>query len=226
MYHGLRWPLIIYKPNTKDNWEWFSHGETIACVTLSLPLSFNQINSDYKVWEYLLYLFALGPALLYSSFLLITGKTIASLKILPEQLVKGTYLLCKFVKEFEELYYMCQEACLYFIQQKTVRVGLLACYAQWVMEIIIRNLEEEICQDLDPYANISQCAILHAQMNCIQFQIPNIQLTPLTGKDLLLKHAKYVYGIGYLLLPCQQKTLIDVSDLETDVIMDLWQQNQ
>ncbi|SJL09586.1 uncharacterized protein ARMOST_12966 [Armillaria ostoyae] len=255
--------IQVYKPDSKDNWEWFvlkgkvwkSHGETIARATPFLPSSFDRaprnpaekINSGYKAWEYLLYLFALGPALLRSILPSHYWKNYCKLvrgiqllqqhrKILPEQLVEGTRLLCEFVKEFEELYYMRREARLHFIRQsvhmlthigpETVRVGPLACYAQWVMETIIGNLGEEIRQDLDPYANISQRAILRAQMNCIRFQIPDIQLTPPTGKDSLPKHAKPVDGTGYLLLPRRQETLIDVSDLEADAIMDLWQQNQ
>ncbi|KAK0472588.1 hypothetical protein IW261DRAFT_1343424 [Armillaria novae-zelandiae] len=261
---GLWWGLIqSYKPDSKDSWEWFvlkgkvwqSHGKTIAHATLYLPSSFDRarwnpaekINLGYKAWEYLLYLFALGPALLRSILPPCYWKNYCKLvrgiqllqqhrTILPDQLVEGTRLLCEFVKEFEELYYMRRQDRLHFIRQsihmlthispETVRVGPLACYAQWVMEMLIGSLGEEIHQDLDPYANISQHAILCAQMNCIQFQIPDIQLTPPTSKNSLPKHAKPIDGTGYLLLPRRQETLIHVSDLEADAIMDLWRQNQ
>ncbi|GLB36899.1 hypothetical protein LshimejAT787_0311860 [Lyophyllum shimeji] len=77
-----RGTIKCYPPDTKDSWDWKvlvgkvweAHGKTVAMATPYLPSSFGRvprnpaekINSGYKAWEYLLYLFGLGPALFRS----------------------------------------------------------------------------------------------------------------------------------------------------------------
>ena len=67
------------------------------------------------------------------------------------------------------------------IGRETVRAGPLACYAQWTMETVIGNLGNEIRQDLDLYANISQRGFPRAQLNSIQSTIPHVLLNSETG---------------------------------------------
>jgi hypothetical protein len=68
--------------DSKDMWDWAvlqgdvwkEHGKLIANTTLYLPGSFDcpphnpaeKISSRYKAWEYLVYIFSLGPALFYN----------------------------------------------------------------------------------------------------------------------------------------------------------------
>jgi hypothetical protein len=55
-----------------DTWE--KHGKQVAAATPYLPGSFDRpprnpaekISSGYKLWEFLLYIFGLGPALFYN----------------------------------------------------------------------------------------------------------------------------------------------------------------
>jgi hypothetical protein len=57
----------------RDPAVWKAHGQSVANATLYIPGSFDRpphnlaekISSGYKAWEYLLYLFGLGPALLF-----------------------------------------------------------------------------------------------------------------------------------------------------------------
>jgi hypothetical protein len=68
--------------------------------------------------------------------------------------VHGHDILSDFVCEYEELYYRQMELWIHFVWQsvhllthiaaKTVRVGPLACYAQWTLETAIGNLGQEI----------------------------------------------------------------------------------
>jgi hypothetical protein len=77
-----RGTVKCYGVDTKDNWDWKvlvgkvweTHGKTVEMAKPYLPSSFGRvprnpaekINTSYKAWEYLLYLFGLGPALLRS----------------------------------------------------------------------------------------------------------------------------------------------------------------
>lgn len=53
---------------------WEQHGKAVAACTPYLPDSFDcpphnpaeKISSGYKAWEFLMYLYGLGPALLYN----------------------------------------------------------------------------------------------------------------------------------------------------------------
>lgn len=148
-----------------------------------LPLSFGRapwnlalkINSGYKAWEFMIYPFGLGPALLHS----ILGdwywcnycKFVRSVLLLyqrnftPKHVQDAHHLLCEFAQEFKDLY-------------KTICAGPLISYSQWTMESLIGNLGRENNQDKDPYANISQCALMRAQTIAIQNIVPGL-LAPL-----------------------------------------------
>ena len=229
-----RGTVKCYQPDTKDSWDWKvltgkiweSHGKTVAMATPYLPSSFcwvprnpaEKINSGYKAWESLIYLFGLGPALLRSilpekywqNFCKLTRgiQVMYQLKLSPEQIKEGNHLLCEFHEEFEDLYVQRRAERIHFLHHgihllthigpETIHAGPLGCYAQWTMETAIGNLGDEIHQDKDPYANIVQCGLLHAQINSILSIMPNVLLSedeltkvPWGGKDL---------GNGYALL--------------------------
>jgi hypothetical protein len=75
------WPWAVLWGNT-----WEQHGKEVAETTSYLPGSFDQpprniaekINSGYKAWEWLLYLYGLAPALCVVSFLSCITHTSAS----------------------------------------------------------------------------------------------------------------------------------------------------
>jgi hypothetical protein len=88
------------------------------------------------------------------------------------------------------------------------------------METAIGNLGEEIRQDKDPYANISQRGLLHAQINSLVAMMPDVLLLedksgamPRGGRDL---------GDGYVLLRACQPTAINILEPGATVIMKLW----
>ncbi|KAF8897774.1 hypothetical protein BD779DRAFT_1667695 [Infundibulicybe gibba] len=76
-----RGTLDCNAPDDKATWDWAvlrgdvwrAHGKTVANATPYLPGSFDRpprnpaekISSGYKAWEYLLYVFALGPGIFY-----------------------------------------------------------------------------------------------------------------------------------------------------------------
>ncbi|KAF8229418.1 hypothetical protein L208DRAFT_1286768, partial [Tricholoma matsutake] len=126
LWHGM---VKCYLHNTKDNWDWNvlvrkiwdTHGKTVAMAKQFLPSLFGRVprnpaekmNSGYKAWEYLLYLFSLGPALLHHilpekywlNFCKVAWgiQLLYQCKLSPEHIKVGNCLLCEFHKEFEEL---------------------------------------------------------------------------------------------------------------------------
>lgn len=138
LWHGT---VKVYPPDRLELWDWRvlvgkvwqAHGKTVAMATPFIPSSFGRapqnpaekINSGYKAWEFQVYLFGLGPALLrhilpkkywinfckYVSGVCLLQQWVIS----PADLQHGHRLLCGFVKEFEELYYQRREDHIHFV---------------------------------------------------------------------------------------------------------------
>ena len=62
------------------------------------------------------------------------------------------------------------------IAPETVRAGPLACYAQWTMETLIGNLGKEIQQNKDPYRNLEEHGMIHAQINSLLAMYPRLDI--------------------------------------------------
>lgn len=236
------WPWCVLK--NKDIWK--AHGKTVVMAAPYLPTSFDRaprnpaekINSGYKAWEFLLYIFALGPALLkpilpnayWKNYCkLVRGIQILQQRSIPrEQLVTGMRLLNEFQREFEQLYYQRNPDRIHFVRQsihllshiapEITRVGPLACYSQWTMENAIGSLGAEIRQDFDPYANISQRGIIRAQTNAINSMMPDLSLKV---KDKLPEYSVDL-GNGYVLLRACDNVLREVPGPEAHAILKLW----
>ncbi len=237
-----KWPWCVLK----DKRVWKAHGKTVSMAAPYLPTSFDRaprnpaekINSGYKAWEFLLYIFALGPALLKSILpvpywrnycKLVRGIQLLQQRSIPyDQLQGGMRLLNEFQQEFEQLYYQRNPDRIHFIRQsihllshiapEISRVGPLACYSQWTMENAIGNLGEEIRQDYDPYANISQRGIIRAQMNAIHSMMPGLSLK---NKEKLPNNSVDL-GQGYTLLRACDSVARVVLTQEAQAILDLW----
>jgi len=106
----------------KDPAVWKSHGQSVADATPYIPGSFDRpprnpaekISSGYKAWEYLLYFFGLGPALLYGILpdpiwqnyckVVQAFRILMQEEITPTELVESHQLMTEFSDGFEELY--------------------------------------------------------------------------------------------------------------------------
>ncbi|KAG6852239.1 hypothetical protein C0991_001710 [Blastosporella zonata] len=171
---------------------WQIHGRDIAGATPFLPGSFDRpprnpaekINSGYKAWEFLLYIFAIGPGYLYGLLpdpfwrsyckLVAAVRIIYQRRITRDQLPIAHQYLIEFVAEFEALYVNCRCDRIHFVQPivhvlvhlalEAIRVGPGITSSQWTMERCIGNLVEEIRQDSTPYANLSRRAVECAEV--------------------------------------------------------------
>ncbi|KAG1804054.1 uncharacterized protein BJ212DRAFT_1284806 [Suillus subaureus] len=228
--------------NDKETWDWAilkgrvwqDHGKAVADATPYLPRSFDRpprnpaqkINSGYKAWEFLLYLFGLGPAILYGVLPNIYWTNFCKLvhgiqimqqhKILAADLCEAHEMLMQFEKEFKLLYYQCCVDCLHFMQPwahslghltpETITKGPPICSLQWTMEWTIGNLGCEIHSHSQPYANLSERGVQRCQVNALKVMIPT--LNPPTDT---LPHCSVDLGCGYTphcLLACEATALI------------------
>ena len=78
----------------------------------------------------------------------------------------------------------------------------------------------EIRQDHDPYANIAQRGLLHAQTNSLIAMMPDILNQG--DKSMILPRGSKDLGGGYVLLRACQPTAVNISDREATAIMVLW----
>ena len=201
--------------DSRDSWDfavlkgdvWELHGRQVAKATPYLPGSFDRpprnpadkISSGYKAWEYLTYMYGLGPAVFYrvlpQKYWLNYCKYVAAIRIMHQrkihntannpQLVKAHSLFVDFLVEYEELYYQRNVDRLHFCPQslhallhlatEAVRLGPQVYYTQWLMERTIGNLGEEIKQPSNPFANLCQRAVRRCQVNALKAIIPDLE---------------------------------------------------
>jgi hypothetical protein len=220
---------------------WEAHGKQVASTTPYLPGSFDRpprnpaekISSGYKAWEFLLYLYGLGPGVFYNVLpekywrhlcKLVFGMRIMNQhSIETEDINKAHRALLEFVIEFEVLYYQRRPERLHFVRQsihalthlapEAFRIGPPTCSSQWTMERTIGNLGREIRQPSNPHANLSQRGLLRCQINAIKAMVPDLQ--PATAK--LPRGAKDLGG-GYILLRARDRTHRPMRHCETTVL--------
>jgi hypothetical protein len=173
--------------------------------------------SGYKAWEFLLYLYGLGPGLLYGILPDVYYTNFCKLvqgiwlihqhKIALDDVHKAHRALTSFAQEFEIIYYQHKATHIHFVcpclhlvvhlPGKIICVGPPICSSQWTLEHTIGNLGEEIKQHSNPFANLSQHGIRHARVNALKAMIPDLEQSkasqgvPRSAIDL---------GDGYILL--------------------------
>lgn len=150
----------------------------------------------YKTWEFQLYMFSLGPTLLFNVLPLLYWTNYC-------RLVRSFQLMCQhsitvqdlrlanlllWEREFELIYYQLREDCLHFVRPcihqtnhlvaETIQKGPPVCYAQWTMERTIGNLGQEIRQPSQPYANLSQEGVCHCKVNTLLSVLPDLDEPP------------------------------------------------
>ncbi|KAJ3508503.1 hypothetical protein NLJ89_g5715 [Agrocybe chaxingu] len=216
------WDWVVLTGNT-----WKSHGQRVADATPYLPGSFDhpprnpaeKISSGYKAWEYLTYVFGLGPGLLHGilpdKYWKNYCKLVAGVRLIHQrtitnvQLLHSHQLLVEFEMEFEKLYYQRKSSRLHFVRQsihallhtgpEVPRLGPGACYTQWTMERTVGNLGEEIRQPSNPFQNLSERGVRRAQVNALYSMLPELE------KQLGLPRVSEDIGDGFILLGAKER---------------------
>ena len=112
------------------------------------------------------------------------------------------------------------------IAPETVRAGPLSCYAQWTLEMAIGNLGREIQQDHDLYANLTQRAILRAQINSVHARFPTVKIDICGSTDPSLpKNAlEFEESPRYAFLPRREEHPSPLNDDEAEALRAYWRQ--
>ncbi|KAH7905890.1 hypothetical protein BJ138DRAFT_1072332, partial [Hygrophoropsis aurantiaca] len=251
LFLGLwRGVLDCDKDDDRSTWDWAvlqgdtwtRHGKTVANATPYLPGSFDRpprnpaekISSGYKAWEFLLYMFSLGPGLFFGVLpdkywhhfckLVFAVRLLHQRSIPREQLQLIHTSLVEFYQDFELLYYQRKTARLHFCRQslhallhlapEVTRLGPPVYYTQWTMERTIGNLGEEIKQPSDPYTNLSRRGLRRSQVNALFSMIPSLNRERLCK----LPRGAEDLGDGFLLLRARDTAKRPVSTEERHAI--------
>jgi len=217
------WDWAVLRGDT-----WTTHGRAVASMTPYLPGSFDRpprnpaekINSGYKAWEYLMYIFGLGPGLFYKvlpqKYWKNFCKVVYGVRILHEHEIPALTLrsayeaILDFVVEFENIYCQRRTSRIHFVRPclhtlihaapEVTRVGPGLVASQWTMERVIGDLGGEIRQPSNPYANLSQRAVRRCQVNALKAMVPNLEEAP----NLIPRGAQDLGG-GYVLLRAKER---------------------
>src|SRR5712672_1719367 len=240
------------KPDNKSTWSWAvlqpemwkAHGKAVEDTLHYLPSSFKhpprniakKLTSGYKAWEFLLYLYGLGPSLLLSilpdSYYMNYCKLVHGMRIMNQHRITKSniheaYLpLTSFAQEFELLYCQWKETQIHFVRPclhslvhlptEVVRLGPPLCSSQWTLERTIGNLGEEIKQHSNPFANLSQQGIRRAQVNALKAMIPQLDIG--NSDEGRLPRGSRDLGEGFILLRARESDPSDLRDCEADAL--------
>ncbi|KAF9032570.1 hypothetical protein BJ165DRAFT_1377881 [Panaeolus papilionaceus] len=231
--------------DNKSTWDWAvlvqglvwkKHGQRVADATPYLPGSFDRpprnpaekISSGYKAWEFLTYIYSLGPGLFYgvlpTRYYQNYCKLVAAVRLLHQrsiieaQLVAAHRLVVDFVKEFELIYYQRKESRLHFCRQsihallhlapEIIRLGPPSTYTQWTMERTVGNLTEEINQPSNAFQNLAERGVRRAQENSL------LAMSPDLSKSKSLPSVSVDLGDGYILLGALEEAPHYIPDIE------------
>ena len=248
-YSLWRGKITCERTDDKSNWDWAAfldqqcwetHGKRVADCRPYLPGSFDRpprnpaekISSGYKAWEFLMWMFGLGPALFFhdldikywGNFCKLTRaiRLLHWRSISNSNLIEAYNLIMDFVPEFEQLYYQGRVDCLHFVHPcvhtllhlpgEVHRLGPSIIYTQWTMERTIGNLGEEVKQPSQPYANLSQRGVLRCQINALLAMFPSFSPNSSLPSGSISLHS------GYILLGAKDKNAQSISNNISHVI--------
>jgi len=221
--------------------EWKVHGDNVAKTLPYLPGSFDRpprnpaekINSGYKAWEFLTYVYGLAPALLkdilpsiyWHNFckLVVAIRLLHQHSITSRQLQAAHHLLIAFHEEYELLYYQRRVDRLHFcrpsihtlthLAPEVYRLGPASYHLQWTLERVIGALGSEIKQPSKPYANLSQRAVRWCQVNALRAMAPELQ------SETRLPYGAMDLGDGYILLRARDNSPQEISGPQNAAII-------
>jgi len=245
------------RTDDKESWEWMvltgdtwkTHGQQVVNATPYLPGSFDRtprnpaekISSGYKAWEYLNYIYGLGPGLFHGLLpnahwknfcKLVAGiRLLHQRKISKTQLIAGHRLLVGFVLEFENLYYRWRADRLHFCRQslhallhvgpEIIRLGPGVNYAQWVMERTIGNLGEEIRQHSNPFQNLAERGVRRARVNALLAMAPELETNL---KKARRPQISQPLDNNYVLMGAREEYPHAIADVEAKAVRDYYRE--
>jgi len=243
------------KPDDRSTWTWailqrcdvwHEHGSAVAGALHYLPSSFDcplrniaeKLTSGYKAWEFLLYLYGLGPGLLYGVLpdlyytnfckLVYGVRLMNQHRITQDNVLEAHLALFSFAQEFEVIYCDREPTRIHFVRpclhsvvhlpREVTRLGPPICSSQWTLERTIGNLGEEIKQHSNPFANLSQRGIRRARINALKAMIPD--LDPDGSSNAALPHGSRDIGEGFVFLRAREDDPRPLRDCEAAALRE------
>ncbi len=238
------------KTDSKSSWWWLilgdsavwkAHGKSVADTTPYIPGSFDRpprnpaekLNSGYKAWEFLLYIFGLGPALFYrllpTEYWVNYCKAVRAMWILLqveidlEELREAHSLLSEFSDEYKKLYVQRCTDHIHFVRAsihtpshmppETICIGPSVIFSQWTMEQMIGNWGEEIKQHSNLFSNLAKRGLHWCQINALKSMISDLELPEVSNPRGSLD-----IGDSYLLLTATEVKATQVHDCKAKAI--------
>jgi hypothetical protein len=240
------------RPDDKSTWDWAvlrgdiwqQHGKDVEAALPYLPSSFDRpprniaekLTSGYKAWEFLLYLYGLGPGLLYGILpdryftnyckLVLGIRLVNQHRIMLANVRDAHSALLSFAHDFELLYCQRLPTRIHFVRpclhslvhlpREILRIGPPLCSSQWTLERTIGNLTEEIKQHSNPFANLSQRGIRRAHVNALTAIIPDLDKNN-SPKGALPRGSEDLKN-GYIMLRARDKYQQRLRGCEADAL--------
>jgi hypothetical protein len=186
--------------SNKENWE--AHGALIGSLQRWIPAWYGRsprnpakkVNTDFKAWEFMVYLYGLGPMVFREHLPLEYWKHYCKLvriveianqtEITAEELVELNGYATTWQLEYEELYIERKSERLHFVRpwihlllhlaNEIFLKGPPAYYAQWTMERVIGYLKDGLRLHSNPYANLAWVATRLCQVNAMKAMVPDL----------------------------------------------------
>ena len=222
------WPWVVLVGET-----WIPHSKAVTDTAKYMPTSFGwmprnpqeTISSGYKAWEFLYYLYGLGPSLFYGILpepyyshycrLVRAIWIIFQHAVSRDQLIITHGLLHQWVLDFEEIYCQRNPGRLHFVCQcvhslthlsrERQQLGPLWLTSQWNMERVIGYLGLLLRQPSNAFQNLAaqaQCVTISNTLVALFPGFEKMRGNPRGSKDL---------GDGYLLLEPKDATPYNIS---------------
>ena len=216
------WDWAVLMGNT-----WKQHRNAVGECYHHFPNSFDcpprniaeKINSRYKAWEFLMYLFGLAPVLLYGTLpdkfwthfcKLVHGiRLIYQCRITEEELIEAHKYFIEFCEDYELLYYQCQVSCIalvcqaiYFLMHmvsESFCTGPWLSFSQRLIERMIGRFGGKIRQPFKLYVNFAQQGVCRSCTNAVADILSSID--PSTG----LPRGAQELGNRFVLLPALER---------------------
>jgi len=213
---------------------WEDHGRDVAACTPYLPGSFDhpprnpaeKISSGYKAWEFLIYIYGLGPALFYGVLpekywinfckLVYGMHIILQHEIMADDLAKAHLALLDFCSEFEVLYCQQHPERLHFVHQsihalthlapETVRIGPL------ILFLTMDNVEDYwklSCRDTPAFQPL--CKPFTTWSRVISSQCNKSNISDLDEETNTIPRGAIDLGNDFVLLRAREQTFYKLS---------------
>ncbi|KAH9915964.1 uncharacterized protein BXZ73DRAFT_92551 [Epithele typhae] len=209
---------------------WVRHGAQVAAARHYLPGSFDRpprnpaekINSGYKCWEFLTWIYTLAPALLYGVLpdeywvnfcMLASGvRIVFQCESSAKDRENAYNLLAQFVYDFEDLYIQRKVSRIHFSPQCMHTIPHMALET-FPMECTIGDLGQQIRQPAKPFENLAEQSLRRTQINAVRSIIPSLKRQKVSNvprKDL---------GDGYVLMHPREQRYRQAEDNEDILIL-------